>query len=144
MQKLTRISKIHWDHMTEEKLRSDCTELAEMQRILWAVSDRIGNCSAFRFQNANSSTAAAAGTVSAWYCASRAVPLRTALCPAATTPDEHALKSCRSRNGSASISSVLYCHKLINIRLFGLGAVTVKRRRLISDLVLLDTASMWS
>jgi len=45
------------------------------------------------------------------------------------------LKSCRSANGSASISSVPYCHKLINIRLFGLGAVTVKRRRLIYDLV---------
>ena len=65
---------------TGEKSRSDCAQLAEMQRILLAVSDRIGNCSAFRFQNANSSTAAAAGTVSVLRCASRAALLRGQLC----------------------------------------------------------------
>jgi len=131
---LHRLYFLRWQaraHSVTVRPSKNHAQLTEMQRILWAVSDRMVNCSAFRFQNANSSTAAAAGTVSVLYCASRAALLRrTALCPAAT-PDEHALKSCRSGNGSASISSVPYCHKLINIRLFGLGDVTVKRRRLI-------------
>ena len=41
---------------TEEKSCSDCAQLAEIQRILLAVSDRMVNCSAFRFQNTVSST----------------------------------------------------------------------------------------
>jgi len=111
-----------------------------MQRILLAVSDRMVNCSAFGFQNASSSTAAAAGTVSVLYCASRAALLRGQLCVRL----RHALKSCRSAGTDQRQFLLFRSHKLINIRLFGLGAVTVKRRRLISDHVSLDTASMWS
>lgn len=60
-----RISVTLWP--TDEKSRSDCAELAEIQSILRAVSERIGNCSMFCFQNTNSSTAAAAGTLRALY-----------------------------------------------------------------------------
>ena len=91
-----RISVTVWP--TEEKSRWDCAELAEMQKILRAVIDRMGNCSVFCRQNANSSTASAAGTVRALYCAS-SVSL-AALCPAAG-PDADALMSRRSANGSS-------------------------------------------
>jgi len=40
-----RISVTVWP--TEEKSRSDCAELAEMQKILRAVIDQMGNCSVF-------------------------------------------------------------------------------------------------
>jgi len=81
-----RISVTLW--LTGEKSRSDCAELAKMQKILWAVIDRIGNCSVFCRQNATSFTAAVAWTVRALYCAI-SVSL-AALCPAAAT-DEDAL-----------------------------------------------------
>ena len=87
---------------TEEKSRSNCSQLAEMQRI----SDRMVNCPAFRFQNANSSTSDSSSSRKSEcpvLLQQGSSPSRTALCPAAT-PDEHALKWCRSGNGSASIS----------------------------------------
>jgi len=68
-----------------------------MHSIRQAVIERIGNSSALCCQNANISEAAAAGGVSALYCASSTS--LAALSPA-VPPEAHPLKSRRSANGS--------------------------------------------
>ena len=74
---------------TEEKSRSDCAELAEMQRILRAVIDRMGNCSVLCRHNATALQQQQ--PEQSELCTAPAVSL-AALCPAAA-PDEDTLMS---------------------------------------------------